>query len=125
MRKWSCTPTQLGAPRTASHWEDPWCVSCWGHWMGKQGVYTRFMLNDKFCAVSVESLKQAGYRTHTRNHCYDSVFIKWPNRPEILQLPSSRQATRAALTFSCSTAWTCQYSARLEESLLEGTLQRR
>lgn len=34
--KWSCTPTRLRAPQTAAHREDPWCVSCWGHQMGKQ-----------------------------------------------------------------------------------------
>lgn len=53
------------------------------------------MLNDKFiaselCSVSAEGWKQAGHHTHTRNHCYDSRFIKWSNRPKILQLPSSR-----------------------------------
>jgi len=72
------------------------------------------MLKDKriaseLCATSVESWKQAGHHTRTRNHCYDSGFMKWPNRSEILQLPSSTDATRAALTFSCSTIRACHH----------------
>lgn len=128
--RWSCTRTQHGAPQTAAHREDPWCVRCWDHQMGKQEVCPRFMLNDKFiaselCSVSVEGWKQAGHHTHTRNHCYDSRFTKWSNRPKILQLPSSRRATRAALPFSCSTTGVCHCAARLEETLLKGTVQRR
>lgn len=98
--------------------------------MGEQAVVHKFMLNDKriaseLHAVSAESWKLAGYCTHTRNHGYDSGFIKWSNRPQILQPPSSRQATRAALSFRCSATWACHHSARLEETVLEGAVCRR